>query len=94
VVGECPERALKGAPSDQRSRIVWSTEVLRNSSLTTVRSGIHGEIAIAGIRTPERSNAKSICPRGAPGSGGGAAGGGTWSYVPPCLSKFTISTVL
>ena len=32
------------------------TDVWRNSSPTTVFSGIHAETAIAGTRTPDRSN--------------------------------------
>jgi hypothetical protein len=46
--GAIASRGLNGAPRDQRSRIVWSTEVLRYSSSTTLRSGIHGEIAPGG----------------------------------------------
>ena len=55
------------------------TDVLRYSWLTTVRSGIHAEMAMAGTRTPDRSKVKSIWPSGADGPGGGAGGGGTWS---------------
>src|ERR1035441_8861855 len=72
-------RAVKGVPSDQRSRKVAITDVWRYSSLTTVRSGIHAEIAIAGTRTPDRSNVKPIWPADADGSGGAAGGGTTWS---------------
>jgi hypothetical protein len=67
-------RAERPALADVRM-----TEVLRYSSLTTVRSGIHGEMAMAGMRTPERSKRKPHWPAGAAGSGGGAGGGGTWS---------------
>ena len=44
----------------ERSRKVRITEVLRYSSLMTVRSGIHAEMAMAGTRTPDRSNVKPI----------------------------------
>jgi hypothetical protein len=37
------------------------------------------EMASIGMRTPDRSKRKPICPGGAAGSGGGALGGGTWS---------------
>ena len=87
-------RPEKGAPSDQRSRRVRITDVLRYSEFTTVRSGAHAEIAIAGTRTPDRSNVNPFSPEGAAGSAGGAGGGGTWSKQPPCSSKLTINNVL
>src|ERR1022692_2012285 len=58
-------RSVNGSPSCQRSRSVAMTDVLRYSWGTTVRSGIHAEMAIAGTRTPERSKVKSIWPTGA-----------------------------
>ncbi len=70
------------------------TDVLRYSSLTTVRSGIHAEMATAGMRTPDRSKVNPISPGGADGSGGGAGDGGTWSKQPPCSSKVTRRSVL
>jgi hypothetical protein len=66
-------------PSDQRSRNVASTDVLRNVSFTTVRSSIQGEIAMAGSRTPDRPKLNPICPGAPDGSGAGAGGGATWS---------------
>ena len=77
ISGATASRAVKGAPSDHRSRSVRINEVCRYSSVITRRCGIHAEIAMAGTRTPERSNVKPICPGGAPASGGGAGGGGT-----------------
>ena len=53
-------RAVSGAPRDQRSRSVRITEVWRYSSLTTVREGIHAEIAMAGSRWPNRLNMNPI----------------------------------
>ena len=40
--------------------------------------GSDAEMAMAGTRRPERSNAKPICPAGAARSGGATRGGGTW----------------
>ncbi len=44
-----------------------------------VFSGIHAEIARAGMRTPDRLNAKPI-RRGTSPDGGTTWGGGTWSF--------------
>ena len=72
-------RWVRALPNAQRSRSVRITEVLRNSWFTTVPRSIQAEIANVGMRTPERSNRKPICPAGAARSGGGTLGGGTWS---------------
>src|ERR1700686_1201457 len=83
----------KGPPKFHRSRRVRITEVARYSRWMTVPGSTHAEIAIVGIRTPERSKRKPISPAGAAGSGGAAGGGGTWSKVPPCSSNVTRSKV-
>jgi hypothetical protein len=59
--------------------------------------GIHGEIRIAGTRTPSRSKLNSARPRVVGRSReliGLQAGGTTWSKIPPCSSYTTSSAVL
>jgi hypothetical protein len=68
--GALASRAVRGAPSDHRSRRVRISDVWRYSSLTTVRSGIHGETAIAGTRTPGPVEGEPVLTRGTGRVGG------------------------
>jgi len=58
--GAVASRPVSGLPRFHRSRIVRITDVWWWTSLTTVRSEIQGEIAIAGSRTPSRLKVKPI----------------------------------